>query len=304
MTSCLAINDYRESIGLDQPFLPPVDMPNGISACGKIVGRLLGMLDGKYRNPTAVIDARTYDVKRRLLKKMLTLRPPDSLGNQFHLDMDQLLQAEAVDRGVVESSVLKNSSWPGTRSTKGEICPVALWQGDIVRLKIDAIVNAANSQLLGCFRPFHNCIDNAIHNAAGPRVREDCATIMRMQGKLEPAGQAKITRGYNLPAKYIMHTVGPIIADAKVSREAARVLASCYRACLNLASRMADIRSLAFCCLSTGVFGFPHIDAAGIAVASVHQWIMENPNALDLIVFNVFKDRDFRQYERLLIENG
>lgn len=300
MASCLDINDYREKIGLDQPFLAPVDMPKRISARGKIVDHLLGMLDRKYRNPTVAIDARTYDGKRRLLKKILTLRSPDSLPDKFHLDLDTLLQAEAADRGVVESSVLNHSSWPDSRST----CPVALWQGDIARLKIDAVVNAANSQLLGCFRPFHNCIDNVIHNAAGPRVREDCATIMRMQGKPEPAGQAKITRGYNLPAKYIVHTVGPIIADGTVTREAARELASAYRACLNLANQVADIRSLAFCCISTGVFGFPHVDAAGIAVASVHQWIVENPNALDLIVFNVFKDRDFRQYERLLTENG
>ena len=146
---------------------------------------------------------------------------------------------------------------------------IILWQGDITRLDADAIVNAANSQLLGCFRPGHNCIDNVIHSAAGLQLREECAEIMRRQGHEEPTGQAKITGGYNLPAKYVLHTVGPIIME-RVTEEDCELLASCYRSCLKLAEEN-SLKSVAFCCISTGVFRFPKEEAARIAVSTVRE---------------------------------
>ena len=175
-------------------------------------------------------------------------------------------------------------------------------RGDITSEQVDAVVNAANSALLGCFQPFHACIDNAIHSAAGPRVREDCHAIMQLQGAPEETGRAKITRAYNLPARYILHTVGPIFS-AKGNRglvEQELQLSDCYRSCLELALRVPGIRSVAFCCISTGVFGFPGEPAGQVALRSVEDFLKRHPDVLDLVVFNVFSDEDFQIYKRLL----
>ena len=183
-----------------------------------------------------------------------------------------------------------------------------LWQGDITRLAVDAIVNAANSALLGCFVPLHRCIDNAIHSAAGLALRAVCDEIMREQGHPEPAGRAKITPGFNLPARYVLHTVGPIIAPvgshvhepgvfAGVTHEAQQCLASCYRACLDLAAEH-GLTSVAFCCISTGEFHYPPQEAAETAVATCRAWLHAT-DAPMRIVFNVFKDEDLAIYRRI-----
>jgi O-acetyl-ADP-ribose deacetylase (regulator of RNase III) len=161
------------------------------------------------------------------------------------------------------------------------------------------IVNAANSALLGCFRPLHTCIDNAIHCGAGPRLRDDCATIMALQGHAEPTGHAKVTRGHNLPARYVFHTVGPI-ANGVHDRTNARALARCYHACLESARELGDVRTIAFCGISTGVFGYPKVPACRIALRAVAQWLQANPYILDLIIFNVFSAEDEAIYEREL----
>lgn len=303
MPSYVGVNTYRRLIGLDEPFSAPLETADDDVTRQKIVGELLEFLHSEH--PVLIIrgEKLPYDVMRCKLKEALTLRPPDpSLPEWFHVKMDQILQAEADDRGLIDTTKAARWKWWEFHTDERISTQIALWQGDITRLKIDAITNAANAGLLGCFRPSHNCIDNVIHNAAGPRVREDCRVIMEIQGEPEPTGQAKITRGYNLPAKYILHTVGPIITDGEVTSEAASLLASCYRSCLSLTSQVPAINSVAFCCISTGVFGFPNKEAAGIAISSVKQWIAENPEALDLIVFNVFQDRDLKIYERLLTE--
>jgi O-acetyl-ADP-ribose deacetylase (regulator of RNase III) len=175
---------------------------------------------------------------------------------------------------------------------------LVLWRGDITTLAADAVVNAANDRLLGCFIPHHHCIDNAIHSAAGIQLRLECSDIMRAQGHAEPAGQAKITRGYNLPARYVLHTVGPIIAD-QVTQEHKRLLASCYTACLNLAARHSDIRSLAFCCISTGEFRFPRRPAAVVAVQTVCDWMKRSGGRMEKVVFNVFGQEDYDIYAGL-----
>lgn len=169
-----------------------------------------------------------------------------------------------------------------------------LWQGDIARLKVDAIVNAANAQALGCWSPLHNCIDNCIHSAAGIQLRKECAD--KMQGRLLSTGEAFITNGYNLPARHVIHTVGPIIESGIPTKEQEEQLAQCYRTCLDLAEQ-SHLESIAFCCVSTGVFHFPNELAAKIAVDTVKAYLRES---VKTIVFNVFIDRDYDIYNRLL----
>ena len=174
---------------------------------------------------------------------------------------------------------------------------IALFQGDITRLSADAIVNAANSQMLGCFVPGHGCIDNAIHSAAGLRLRAACYELMKAQGHEEATGQAKITPGFALPARYVMHTVGPIVRD-RVTEKHRQQLRSCYRSCLELA-RKHQLRSIAFCCISTGVFHFPRREAAEIAVHEVREYRKTHGDA-PRVIFNVFQDEDCDIYEDIL----
>ena len=167
-------------------------------------------------------------------------------------------------------------------------------RGDITRLKADAIVNAANSALLGCFVPCHGCIDNAIHSAAGLQLRDECNQLMLAQGRPEPNGRAKLTRGYNLPARYVLHTVGPIVRG-RVTQQDRADLASCYRACLELTAEH-SLRSVAFCCISTGEFHFPNQEAAEIAVTTVRTFLDRHTTSIEKVIFNVFKDLDKKIY--------
>ena len=174
-----------------------------------------------------------------------------------------------------------------------------LWQGDITRLAADGIVNAANSAMLGCFAPCHSCIDNAIHSAAGLQLREACAQLMQQQGHPESTGQAKITPAYNLPSKFVIHTVGPIIlADRQPNEAEANLLASCYRSCLELAAQH-QLNSIAFCCISTGEFHYPRKEAAQVALNTVSKWLASSGSDMK-VIFNVFKDEDLEVYKSLL----
>ena len=226
--------------------------------------------------------------RRYLLRCLMNVREPRALSPRFLAEQDALLSAEREARGVVHVADLPGIPADGR---------LVLWQGDITRLDADAIVNAANSQLLGCFRPGHNCIDNVIHSAAGLQLREECAALMRAQGHEEPTGRAKLTGGYNLPAKHVLHTVGPIIEGA-VTAEDRALLASCYRACLDLAAEK-GLRSVAFCCISTGVFRFPKEEAARIAVGTVRDWLKTGD--MERIVFCVHGDENRRIYQTLLL---
>lgn len=226
--------------------------------------------------------------QRRLLRALMNVRPPMPLSPAFLEAQDELLGAEREERGVVEADLL-----PATAAHPR----LALWQGDITRLRADAIVNAANSALLGCFVPCHGCIDNAIHSAAGLQLREECARLMEDQGHEEPVGRAKLTGGYNLPARYVLHTVGPVIHGGVTDRDRA-ALASCYRACLELAAGH-GLESVAFCCISTGEFRFPNQEAAGIAVNTVTGFL-QTPSSIQRVIFNVFRDGDRQIYRGLL----
>jgi len=226
--------------------------------------------------------------RRYLLRCLMNVREPMALSEKFIRAQDALLSREREEKGVVHVSELPTV--PGDDR-------LILWQGDITRLDADAIVNAANAALLGCFRPGHNCIDNVIHSAAGLQLREECAALMRAQGHEEPTGQAKLTGGYNLPARHVLHTVGPIITGPLTDRDR-RLLSSCYRSCLELAAEN-GLRSVAFCCISTGVFRFPKDEAAKIAVETVRAFLRTD-KTLERVVFCVHGDENRRLYEALL----
>lgn len=236
------------------------------------------------------IDIPTQDAERkRLLRSLLNIRPPKTASQKFLEVQDAYLQEECTKKGVISLSDLSQIQ-PG----------IYLWQGDITRLSTDAIVNAANSAMLGCFVPCHGCIDNAIHSAAGVELRLECSRIMEKQKTKEPVGNAKITNAYNLPCQYVLHTVGPVIYG-EVTAKDCDLLSDCYRSCLELAAAY-RLKSVAFCCISTGEFHFPNEKAAEIAVQTVQDYQKNNQNGPE-VVFNVFKDRDYQLYRQLLGAN-
>ena len=228
----------------------------------------------------------TEEEQRRLLRGLMNLRPPAPVSGEFLQVQDAYFQERLKERGVTKLEALTPVQ-PG----------LYLWQGDITTLEVDAIINAANSGMTGCYVPCHGCIDNAIHTYAGMQLRLECAEIMRKQGHEEETGHAKITGGYNLPCRYVLHTVGPIVSGT-LTKEHEQQLASCYRSCLDLAAEN-NCESLAFCCISTGEFHFPNEKAAEIAVETVKQWQAWHPQQLE-VIFNVFKNSDREIYEQLL----
>lgn len=226
--------------------------------------------------------------QRDLLRSLMNVRMPRSIDNEFLVVQDEYLQQRNIERGITDACDLKSAV-----SEKR----LFIWQGDITTLRCDAIVNACNSQMLGCFSPMHSCIDNFIHTYAGVQLRLKMNEIMTKQGHEEPVGQAKITRGYNLPARFILHTVGPMI-QWEVTEEDEKLLASCYRECLKLAAEN-GAESIAFCCLSTGVFRFPRQRAAEIAVKTVKDFLITDTR-IKQVIFNVFKDEDLKIYSSIL----
>ena len=233
--------------------------------------------------------------KRDLFRALRNVRWPKPVSEEFLRLQDEELQVQIQEKGVVELNACRDVA--RYVSTNKQLL---VWQGDITRLKVDAIVNAANSQMLGCFHPLHKCIDNAIHSAAGVQLREECHQLMLQQGHEEPTGQAKITRAYNLPCKYVIHTVGPIIPNGIPTEFQKEQLASCYRSITACADEN-HLESIAFCCISTGEFRFPNQLAAEIAVQTVKDYLTEHPDSsIKQVVFNVFKDVDKEIYQRIL----
>lgn len=226
--------------------------------------------------------------QENLLRSLMNVRVPKPVSEEFVRIQDEYLIERNKERGITDVADLKSV----TSDSR-----LYIWQGDITTLKCDAVVNACNSQMLGCFSPMHACIDNFIHTYAGVELRLEMNEIMTKQGHDEETGKAKITSGYNLPAKYILHTVGPIIQWG-VTKEDEELLASCYRECLKLAADT-GVESIAFCCLSTGVFRFPQLRAAEIAIATV-KTVLDNDDRIKKVVFNVFKDEDLKIYRSIL----
>ena len=228
----------------------------------------------------------TLEERQRMMRALMNVWEPRPISEDFLKMQDAELQMQCEDKGVVEISDIT----PQTSD-------IRLWQGDITRLKVDAIVNAANAQALGCWAPLHNCIDNCIHTYAGLRLREACFELMKAQGHDEPTGSAKITPAFCLPSKFVIHTVGPIV-DGRLTKEHSELLASSYDSCLKLAEEN-GCESIAFCCISTGVFGFPQREAARVAVDAVMGYRRLSGSRMK-VVFNVFKDEDLRIYRELL----
>ncbi len=223
--------------------------------------------------------------RRDLFRALMNVRPPMPVSEEFLLIQDEQLQAQLAEKGVVEIAEKADKE-------------IIEWQGDITRLKVDAIVNAANSQMLGCFVPMHRCIDNAIHSASGVQLRLACEEMMH--GTEEPTGSARITSGFNLPAKYVIHTVGPIVTTSRPLRQQEVQLASCYSSCLDLANRH-GLESIAFCCISTGEFRFPNDLACKIAVSTVRSWMARYPEtSVKTVILNTFKDIDHDLYQNVL----
>ncbi|MGM9634918.1 MAG: protein-ADP-ribose hydrolase [Candidatus Avispirillum sp.] len=224
--------------------------------------------------------------QKALLRSLFNLRMPEPANDEFLAVQDAYLQKEARLKGI-----------SGLADLQPIEQDIYLWQGDITTLACDAIVNAANSALLGCFCPCHGCIDNAIHTYAGIELRLECADIMKKQGYPEPVGRAKITKAYNLPCGYVIHTVGPYIGG-RVTEKDTEHLSSCYRSCLELAEQN-GLKSIAFCCISTGEFHFPNYEAAETAIKTVKDFKKHSHSRIK-VVFNVFKDTDCEIYRGLL----
>lgn len=226
--------------------------------------------------------------QKRLLRSLMNIRSPRPIGTEFLRVQDEYLNEEVKEKGITDSDALP-------------ISPInnhlVLWRGDITTLKIDAIVNAANSALRGCFVPCHSCVDNIIHSISGIQLRLACDKLMTEQGYDEPTGKAKITPAFNLPCSYVLHTVGPIVSGI-LTKKHCEQLADCYKSCLELASDNC-LKSIAFCCISTGEFHFPQKKAAEIAVQTVTDFL-QTDTQIEKVVFNVFKQEDYDIYKRLL----
>lgn len=235
--------------------------------------------------------------KRRLLRSLMNVRMPRRLDDSVLALQDAYLQERILENGIVELREI-----PELRDG------MSIWQGDITRLAVDAIVNAANSQMLGCFVPMHTCIDNCIHTFAGVQLRAECSRQMnRLRSRYgsdyeQPTGVPMLTDGYNLPAKKVVHIVGPIV-EHRLTPALEQDLADCYQNTLDLCAEN-GLRSVAFCCISTGVFHFPNRRAAEIAVKTVSRWLETHKGQLDRVIFNVFKDKDKAYYEELLHESA
>lgn len=226
--------------------------------------------------------------QKRLLRSLMNIRPPRPIGKGFLKVQDEYLSAEVEEKGITHIDALPVSPMDSR---------LVLWRGDITTLKADAIVNAANHTLRGCFIPCHSCVDNIIHSVSGIQLRLACDALMEEQGHDEPTGKAKITPAFNLPCRYVLHTVGPIV-HGRLTGQHCRQLADCYRSCMELAASN-GLKNIAFCCISTGEFHFPQKKAAEIAVKTVTD-LLQKDERLEKVVFNVFKEEDYDIYKRLL----
>lgn len=276
----LTWNDYKGSLYLNA--YPHDDSPLSLEEKSEICNRMLAYLLAE-RGEISAFNV-PYEQKRNIIRGYLNERGANYIEPAILADWDRILWSETKERGIVDVNSLSYQQ------------SIALWQGDITRLNADAIVNAANNALLGCFIPNHKCIDNVIHSAGGPQIRSDCAKIMALQGTREKTGQVKVTNAYNLPSRYVFHTVGPM-SGFSVTEEQRAELKSCYLSCLDQAEEM-GLSTIAFCCVSTGIFGFPNEEAAEIATGTVLNWLLRHKGKLK-VIFDTFLDKDYAIYENI-----
>lgn len=236
--------------------------------------------------------------KRNMMRSLMNIRMPKPISQEFIEIQDEFLKQESIEEGIITLDNIPTIQ-EEYHSSYSFADKISIWQGDITRLQVDAIVNAANSQMLGCFVPCHGCIDNAIHSAAGIQLREECDDYMcrkrnEVKNYEEPTGKVLLTKAYNLPSRYIFHTVGPIVRN-QLNESVKEDLRSCYRSCIDTAVKH-EIRSIAFCCISTGEFRFPNDVAANIAIEVIRDKFQEFPDKIDRVIFNVFKEIDLALY--------
>jgi len=231
---------------------------------------------------------------RQQLTQLLTILSTSSFDGETWTLLDQLWTLERLQLFPVRAALLPRESgaWNWLKH-------ISIWRGDITKLEVDAIVNAANSGLTGCYEPFHACVDNAIHTAAGPRLRQECEAIMANRGRPEPTATATLTNGYFLPAQHVIHTVGPIVRGGSPTSLDQAALCKTYRACLDAAAN-AHIADMAFCAISTGVFGYPKEAAAAVALDTTRAWLETNHDFLEQVVFVVFSETDEVIYRQVL----
>ncbi|MCW8329261.1 macro domain-containing protein [Photobacterium sp. SDRW27] len=291
MHTSIDINEYKQAIRLNQE--------TNIEPVHDLYAAIISAL--KQMNISVPADISETEALEKLHGTLALIGP-------YQLTAGLMNQIEAIAVRVNSQRLLVDAkTLPFIRNIYTSTYPAqdrtSIWVGDITQLKADAIVNAANSYLLGCRLPNHACIDNVIHSAAGPRLRDDCATIIDKQGCKEPLGSAKITRGYALPAKYVIHTVGPCLMPGHLpSIEQKQQLINAYCACLNIAAEVDDIKTIAFCAISTGVFSYPKIDAAQLALTTVADWLANHPKRFEKIIFNLYTQADATIYEKLIYE--
>ena len=253
----------------------------------------------QYRNLETPGDT---EGKKRILRSLMNIRMPKMMSASVLRVQDEYLQGRIRENGIVTLNEIPTIAENGSRHAFAD--KLSIWQGDITRLAVDAIVNAANSQMLGCFVPMHTCIDNCIHTFAGIQLRAECDRQMKkLRAEYgpdyeQPTAVPMLTDGYNLPAKKVVHIVGPIVSG-RLTKDLERDLMDCYRNTLDMCLQN-EIRSVAFCCISTGVFHFPNQRAAEIAVRTVTDWLNEHQGGMERVIFNVFKEEDRRYYEREL----
>ena len=279
----LAFEEYRREFDLT-PYPRPALVESEeekMERCDRILKFLL-----RERGMIAAFSS-TYQRKRGVIREYMNTRNPLPVPFDVLADQDALFWTESVERGIVQADDIPEIKYN-----------IAHWQGDITRLQADAIVNAGNTSLLGCFLPRHNCIDNVIHSAAGMQLRADCARLIALQGHEEEIGDAKLTRAYNLPAKYVIHTVGPRVGR-EVTAEQRSQLRSCYNSVFDLAEE-AGCKHVAVCCVSTGVFNFPREEAAEIAAGAAVNWKLRHKDSGMKIIFDTFLDADAKVYENIL----
>ena len=237
--------------------------------------------------------------KKRILRSLMNIRMPKMMPASVLQVQDEYLRGRIQENGIVTLNEIPTIADQGSRNAFAD--KLSIWQGDITRLAVDAIVNAANSQMLGCFVPMHTCIDNCIHTFAGIQLRAECDRQMRKlraeygSDYEQPTAVPMLTDGYNLPTKKVVHIVGPIV-QGRLTKDLEQDLSDCYKNTLDLCLEN-GLKSVAFCCISTGVFHFPNRRAAEIAVKTVADWMKQHPAAMERVIFNVFKDEDKAYYE-------
>ena len=295
----LPLSAYREAIRLDEPFPTPVDDPRSNLDLLRVA--LGGLKNRRY--PGIDPDLSIFPQKELAfaLRHELVLRGPEPIDDEVTDAINLLLYRHSAHMGRTTAENLMRISDMMPASDYGSARNVAMWRGDVRELAADAVVNAAMPNLLGCKDPLHPCIDNYIQGQGGPWIRNDCSVIREIQGKDQEVGDAVLTRGYRLPARYVLHTLGPHLNGSEITDEDREKLAACYTSCLDLALEKGDIHNVSFCALSTGRNNFPFEEATHIALDTVNQWLQyHGTDVIELVVFNIFEDADAEGYMQAL----